>query len=286
MSEVRLHGPSQERGAAATAPADGERGAFGTTAAAGGAPLASAAVPGDSGASSPAGYSDVLLKHLQCSICFGFPAGGPAHLRSLKSCGHTYCLPCITEWFRRSKTCPACRSPQSTDPQPLPSMMGHLFEVVRSSCPLQCGAVLLMSNLDAHMTAQCPERPVTCSGCESELRATEVSKHSTEDCNEALRTKLASERSRLRAIRRAIVSSVNIARLDGDAATDAELLEHLHVRMRQRRRADIRVHAQSTRSRRSPAVRMPGGARLDASPSRPVNGDDRPPTRRSPARPA
>lgn len=58
---------------------------------------------------------------VRCVICLGgLPVPGIEPTKELKqkegvviSCGHIFCRPCLTEWFRYQRTCPVCRDRES-----------------------------------------------------------------------------------------------------------------------------------------------------------------------------
>ena len=57
-------------------------------------------------------------RHLKqkCAICFEqVPSTNSAQSKRL-SCGHSFHLKCILEWYIESDTCPICRVPQPNDP--------------------------------------------------------------------------------------------------------------------------------------------------------------------------
>jgi hypothetical protein len=48
----------------------------------------------------------VIATDRTCSICLEDPKKKVKYLE----CGHRYCMKCIFEWYRKSKTCPDCRA--------------------------------------------------------------------------------------------------------------------------------------------------------------------------------
>ena len=48
---------------------------------------------------------------IQCSICLELPVSPVT-----TSCGHNFCMPCLTEWKKRKMTCPECNTALSSEP--------------------------------------------------------------------------------------------------------------------------------------------------------------------------
>ncbi|XP_062620612.1 E3 ubiquitin-protein ligase TRAIP-like [Saccostrea cucullata] len=46
----------------------------------------------------------------QCNICSDFFVNDPSVTITAIQCGHTFHKPCMTNWLRKSKTCPSCQT--------------------------------------------------------------------------------------------------------------------------------------------------------------------------------
>ncbi|TGZ81908.1 hypothetical protein EX30DRAFT_305645 [Ascodesmis nigricans] len=85
------------------------------------------------------------------------------------SCRHTFCLACITDALKVSKSCPVDRSPLDTaDIKMAPVVLANLVNDLTVLCPnhaLGCSATLSRGNVEGHLKEDCQYVTVDCPGC-------------------------------------------------------------------------------------------------------------------------
>ena len=131
-----------------------------------------------------------------CTICLGYPRR-PV---TLDICGHLFCEPCISAWFKTRATqrsmwgvlktapCPLCRTSfQAGEVLTWElwqkwAQLTYNAQVVR--CPFQCGFQGTAAEVDYHQVRECSKRKIDCpvNGCRVRGPAEYIEKHHFPRC--------------------------------------------------------------------------------------------------------
>ena len=71
-------------------------------------------------------------------------------------CQNSFCKQCITNWFKKSSTCPfRCKTSEMKENK----LLKRLLSKLKLSCPFKCGKIISYEDFANHTTNVCSQRP-------------------------------------------------------------------------------------------------------------------------------